>query len=120
MFFPSFPRKRASRGPKLVRLPWTPAFTGVTIIGLWVGREPPRNPRPQRDLRRLARGAAGRGGTAHIVHPRSRRDIGAGRRKRLGEVGDGAVDPAAAAVPRRRAYPREQRPFCWRGDGRRR
>src|SRR6266849_1738356 len=108
MFFPSFPRKRESRSPKLVRAPWTPASAGVTIIGLWVGREPSRSPRPQRDLWRLARRAAGRGGTPGFVHARPRRDIGAGRRKRLGEIGDGAVDPAAAPLPRRCAYPRKQ------------
>ncbi len=30
---------------------------------------------------------------------RARRDAGAGRRERLGQVGDGALDPAAAALP---------------------
>src|SRR5947199_5440299 len=31
----SFPRKRESRDPTLHRLPWTPAFAGVTIrVGL--------------------------------------------------------------------------------------
>src|SRR5205807_5594201 len=30
--YPSFPRKRESRGQACGRLPWTPAFAGVTII----------------------------------------------------------------------------------------
>src|SRR6266699_512290 len=38
--YPSFPRKRESRGQECERVPWTPAFAGVTIIiSLSPGRE---------------------------------------------------------------------------------
>ena len=58
------------------------------------------------------------GGQARLVHARPRRDAGAGRRERLGQVGDGAVDPAAAALPGRLAHAGKQHPLRRRGDGR--
>ena len=58
-------------------------------------------------LGRLAAAArAGRGGEARLVHPRPRRDLGAGRRERLGQIGDRAVDPAAPALSRPPRTPR--------------
>ena len=46
-----------------------------------------------------------------LVRARARRDAGAGRRERLGQIGDGAVDPAAAALPAARSHPERQHPL---------
>ena len=48
-----------------------------------------------------ARATAWSRGARHLLRHRQGRDGGAGRRVRLGQVGDGAVDPAAAALPGR-------------------
>src|SRR5205807_983070 len=63
---------------------------------------------------------AGPCGEARLVHPRPRRDLGFGRRERLGQVGDGTVDPAVAALSGRIAHPGKQHPLRRRGDRRRR
>ena len=75
-----------------------------------VSERPERCRRPLLEVRNLSvtfagRGGAqpGRGGQGCLVHARPRRDPGAGRRERLGQERDGAVDPAAAALSGRRA-----------------
>ena len=74
-----------------------------------------RHPGTDAPLRRCPRslGARSRAGTRRAVDRRQGvlrikgRDGGAGRRIRLGQVGDGAVDPAAPAVPGRLHPPGE-------------
>ena len=58
-----------------------------------------RGRRPARPLRRGADAVEAVRGVS--LRPRSRRDAGAGRRERLGQVGDRALDPAAPALSAR-------------------
>src|SRR5579885_1398897 len=81
--------------------------------------EHPGGARPQRHLRGVGRLQAGGGGQARLLHSGARRDPCPRRRKRLGQIGDGAVAAPASPLPRRGARSGQQHPLCRRGDDRR-